>query len=240
MPYTIYVPVEISPGQPFELTLRSGSSQWTCLEEAYRSGQAVNVPADQFHYSKRVPDEFRFVYRGGSLIPLTESREPRPGCVVVAAESPHLHEYTAAFEPIGPLQNARTQTRIRNYLPGLLSSATVNDDTDIMLVNPIQYQTSLVRLWRPEFRSKMLSLVRDTVWEGLWKAAAANTHPFQADFLKRMAGYQPSLTINACTAGVKHLVDAALRSSGYRVAGVTEHPSYWNSKSALVGLADQT
>lgn len=234
MPYTIQIPVEVTAGRAFTLTLRSGSAQWACLEPAYANGQTIAVPADQFHFRKRVPDELRFVYRGGGLLPVTEPRPARAGCVVVAAESPHLHEYSAAFEPIGPLRNARTQTRIRNYLPGLLQRADTPDDTDVMLVNPIQYQTSLVRLWRPEFRSKMLSLVRDTVWTGLWGASTDGVRVFEADFLARMAGYQPWLTVNACTAGVKHLVDAALRGQGYRVAGVTEHPSYWNSKSRLV------
>jgi atypical dual specificity phosphatase len=219
------------------LSLKNGSSQWAQLQPAYISGQAVTLPADQIHYSKRVPDELRFVYRGGRLLPVTSPRLVRPGCVAVAAESPHLHEYTPAFEPIGPLQNPRTKTRIKNYLPGLLQQALVPDDVDVVLVNPIQYQTSLVRLWQPGCQSQMLGQVRNTIWKGLWAASAGNARVFEQDFLTRMSTYQPFLTINACTAELKPLVDVALKANGFQVVGVTQHPSYWNSKSALLGAA---
>jgi hypothetical protein len=200
--------VEITPGQPFTLSLTNGSSQWAQLQPAYVSGLAVTLPADQFHYTKRVPDELRFVYAGGRLHPVTVPRPVRPGCVAVAAESPHLHEYTPAFQPIGPLQNPRTKTRIQKYLPGLLQQAQVPDDVDVVLVNPIQYQTSLVRLWQPAAQSTMLGQVRNTIWKGLWAAAVGGARVFQQDFLARMSAYQPSLTINACTAELKPLVDA--------------------------------
>jgi protein tyrosine phosphatase (PTP) superfamily phosphohydrolase (DUF442 family) len=229
--------VEITPGQPFTLSLTNGSSQWAQLQPAYVSGLAVTLPADQFHYTKRVPDELRFVYAGGRLHPVTVPRPVRPGCIAVAAESPHLHEYTPAFQPIGPLQNPRTKTRIQNYLPGLLQQASVPDDVDVVLVNPIQYQTSLVRLWQPASQSTMLGQVRNTIWKGLWAAAVGGARVFQQDFLARMSAYQPSLTINACTAELKPLVDTTLKANGFRAAGVTQHPSYWNSKSALLGAS---
>lgn len=240
-PYSITLPVEVTPGQSFTIPLSSGSSEWAKLLPVHVSGLTVSLPVDQIHYSKRVPDELRYVYSGGQLHPVITPRKVRYDCVVLAVESPHLHEYTPAFQPIGPLQNPRTKTRINKYLPGLLNNApttvgiTIPDDVDVVMVNPIQYQTSLVRLWQPAYRSKMLGRVRNTVWEGLWTASYNGFPIFQHDFLVRMGFcYRPFLTINACTAGLKHMVDSTLKAHGFQVVGVTEHPSYWNRSSRLV------
>jgi len=205
------------------------------------------IPPDQFAYSKKVPDVRRWRYTPGEPLRKLEPGEPLlPTVVTLNLESPHLHEYTPDFEPIEPLMNPRSNTRVQKYLPAMLGDeerlATLLGQpgfrlpaADIVLINPIPYQTSLVRLWLPEYRGTMLSSVRNNAWNALWEAEYQGVKVYQEDYLKRLDEFRPTLVINACTAALKDQVTALLRRrTSYPVVEATSHPSYWDSRTRLV------
>jgi len=235
MPYHVMIPVELTRGCPFSLELVSGSRQWEAIRPEFREGDRFLIPATQFHYSRAVKDEIRFVWRDGTLLPPGSSNRPvRPGAIVLILESPHQFEYGPSYMPIAPLQKPASKTRLQNQLPRLLTEAGVAAG-DVVLANPIQFQTSLHRLMQPEYQSGIQSAVRDSVWKALYSAQVDGVKPFEEAFLDRIRSYHPALVINACTAGVKGLVDATLRAPGaWRVVGVSHHPSYWSRTTRLL------
>ena len=247
MTYQIQVTLSPAPGLTWTQTFTARSRQWGCLESrCYHDGRIV-IPPDQFAYSKKVPDVRRWRYtRGEPLRRLEPGEELLPTVVALNLESPHLHEYSADFQPIEPLMNPRSNTRVQKYLPAMLGdeqrlASILGQPTfrltaaDIVLINPIPFQASLVRLWLPEYRGTMLSSVRNNTWNALWEAEYQGVKLYQEDYLERLRAFSPTLVINACTAALKEQVTALLRRrTSYPVMEATSHPSYWDSKTQLV------
>ncbi len=235
MRYQVTMPVELTRGRPFTIELLSGSRQWDALRPEFREDGRILIPSTQFHYSRAVKDEIRYVWRDGELLPPGSSNRPvRPGAIVIILESPHQHEYGPSYMPIAPLQKPASKTRLLNQLPRLLSEAGVTAG-DIILANPIQFQTSLHRLMQPAYQSGVQTAVRDAVWKALYTSEMDGVRVFEQAFLDRIRSYHPALIINACTAGVKGLVDETLRAPGrWRVVGVSHHPSYWSRVTRLM------
>lgn len=232
-PYRVVIPVELSRGRPFTVTIESTSAQWEAIRPEFREGQVISIPPNQFHYSRAVKDELRFVWRDGELYPPGGQRRILPGAVVIILESPHQFEYTPFYMPIAPLQKPASKTRLRNQLPRLLSEVGIRMG-DIVLANPIQFQTSLHRLLQPAYQSGVQAALRDAVWKGLYLAEVNGERVVEAEFRERIRRYQPSLIINACTAGVRGLVAETFCSMPYKVMGVNHHPSYWSRTTRLV------
>lgn len=226
----------------------SGSAEWGKLQpQCFIAPDIIVIPPDQFDLSKKVPDERRWRYESGKPLRRIQPGEaPLDVVVALILESPHLHEYTPAFKPIGPLMNPRSQTRVVRYLPDMLDDHTSLaaalrkpgfrlPAADIVLVNPIPYQASLVRLWKPEYQNRMLSAVRNSMWRAIWNAIYQGRSVYQEDFLARLATFGPTLVINACTAGLKDDVTQLLRQrTRYPVVGASKHPSYWGSRTRLI------
>lgn len=231
--YKVVVPVELTRGRPFTLTFESASAQWEAIRPEFREGDTISLPPNQFHFSRAVKDELRFVWRDGQLWPPGGERRILPGAVVIVLESPHQYEYSPFYMPIGPLQKPASKTRLRNQLPRLLAEAGIAFG-DIVLANPVQFQTSLHRLMLPAYQSGVQSAVRDAVWKAVYLAEVEGARPVEDGFLERIRAYKPSLIINACTAGVRGLVTASLKQTPYRVVGVSHHPSYWSRTTRLV------
>lgn len=247
MTYQIQLTLNPAPHVAFTQVFTSRSQQWGCLEERCYQNGAVIIPADQFAYGKKVADVRRWRYAAGEPLRRLEKGEPPLETVVaLILESPHLHEYSPEFQPLEPLMNPRSNTRVVKYLPGMLKhqahlAAVLGRPefrlpaADIVLVNPVPYQASLVRLWRPEYRNQMLSSVRNNTWNAIWNAVYAGQRLYQEDYLNRLRALHPTLVINACTAGLKDQVTALLRQrTDYPVVEATKHPAYWDSKTELV------
>lgn len=154
--FEILIPVELTKGRPFTIALESASAQWEAVRPEFRSGHTITIPPNQFHFSRAVQDELRFVWRDGQLFPPGGQRRILPGAVVIILESPHQHEYTPFYMPIAPLQKPASKTRLRNQLPRLLTEASIAMG-DVVLANPIQFQTSLHRLLLPAYQSGVQS-----------------------------------------------------------------------------------
>lgn len=247
MTYQIQVTLSPAPGVTLTQIFTGRSRQWDCLESrCYHEGRII-IPPEQFAYSKKVPDVRRWRYTPGEPLRQLQPDEPTLSTVVALnLESPHLHEYSADFEPIEPLMNPRSNTRVRKYLPDMLGdhehlAAILGQpgfrlpEADVVLINPIPYQTSLVRLWLPEYRGTMLSSVRNNTWNALWAVEHQGVKVYQEDYLERLAAFHPTLVINACTAALKDQVTTFLRRrTPYPVVEATSHPSYWDSRTQLV------
>lgn len=234
--YTVSFTVQMAPGDRFIIRFASRSRQWEALRDEFLHEDRVLLPPDHFHYTKIVPDEVRFRFVNSRLeAPL--SNESRPGCVVIVLESPHSEEYTSeeeGFIPIGPLRNPASMTRLRNQLPRLLMEAGISGDVDVVLSNPIPFQTSLHRLMKPEYQTGIQQTVRNSIWKAIYTAEECGERPFEQDFLNRIHNYRPGLIINACTAAVKGYVQKTLDPLPYRTMGVTHHPSYWSRITRLI------
>ncbi|WP_147448961.1 hypothetical protein [Corallococcus terminator] len=186
----------------------------------------------------------------------------RNGAIVVLLESPHAHEYSEQFEPIGPLKNPTSEARLLCFLHRLLSDAESPDDEeerDVVLCNPIQWQTSIFRLLPPCKQVGLQDAIRNTVWKALW--TYKNQHGqfvFQREFIDRLTRYGPCLILNACTGGTskngpKKLVQELLTATFRRhplprifrrqplpLRMVSAHPSAWNSNTKIEPEPDET
>lgn len=213
-------------------SIESASQQWARLRPEFVAREVIGIPDEQFRYDRAVADELRFRYVGGQLTSPQQVWPSRPGAVIVILESPHQWEYTSDYQPLGPLQKPASKTRLRNQLPRLIQEAGGIEDADIVLCNPIQFQTSLHRLMLPG-QPGVQSTVRDAVWKALYSAHHNGVRVFEQHFIERIRMYDPDLVINACTAGVKAMVTETLDGLPYRVCGVSQHPSYWGSHTHL-------
>jgi hypothetical protein len=171
--------------------------------------------------------------------------------VVVVLESPHDDEYDYAngqFSPKEPLMDEGSQKRLRCHLVRLALAAAreknvaLSDDVDIVLCNPIQFQTSLHRLIRPEQNGNKGDLrqgIRNATWKGLWNYKNGSSYPFRNEFKKRLREFAPCLVINASTCVLRsHLRTFFEGMPALNVVEVTNHPSRWDCDTDLGTCGD--
>ena len=191
--------------------------------------------ANMFHDNNRVKDvdryRIRLVQDRPTLIPHL-SREISPetnryndispqqaggNTLVVLLESPSRHEYDGApSHPIAPAQG-QTGCGLLCHLGNLLGEAiqtldddgylqiNLQDDTRLIISNPIQFEASL--LYAINVTSKRRRLT-DAVWEKLW-----DVDLIRQKFLERLTEYSPSIIINSCTSKLSPLVYQYLTSN---------------------------
>ncbi len=128
--------------------------------------------------------------------------------IIMILESPHKHEFDKnTHTPIGPA-NGTTGRNIRkkinecicNFISNskntnLIDCFKMGEEFDLILMNAIQFQTSLGHSTK---RRSSKKIVRDDVFKGMWK------HGGKEDFLKRLKKYmnlydQGGLILNLCT-----------------------------------------
>jgi len=233
--YTFVTRVEFN-GFCLDLRIVSCGRSPAPINSCYLEGTIVSVPADHFLWANRVRDEVVYVWNGTSIVPSDIKLDPllpKPGCVVVVLESPHRSEYRVGpFEPIGPLRDPLSRNRLHEYLPRVLSKiGGIEKDTDIVICNPVPYQTSMDRIMVGY--QKLQSPIRNAVWKALY------TKGFQKDFESRITAYKPSVILNACTGGkskwgLKETVRKTLIHlravegvNSFRLITCSHHPSIW-------------
>ena len=151
--------------------------------------------------------------------------------IVIVLESPHKDEYLRdVSQPIAPAQGS-TGSNIQGYLDCVLRKSPAlrdeleDQETRVILANPIQFQTSLASVIQPSDWHR----VRNAVWRTIWSCQL-----MQDDFCARMESYSPDVIINACTSDLKHKIRAYLNgrfSAPHRYEA--HHPSVWNSDTQL-------
>jgi hypothetical protein len=143
--------------------------------------------------------------------------------IVVLLESPHKHEYSKKFHPIGPAKGT-TGDNFYNYfcshvIPILTSHGIRLDGRmryEICFSNPVPYQSSLYEITKIEELDKT---IRNTVWRELFKYC-------KAEFEKRIESYEPKIILNGCTSDLKDEVEEAIKSVQCEKMKVS-HPSSW-------------
>lgn len=202
------------------------------------SDNTVILPPDQFLWQKRVADAVVHVWKDGSLVAIdeqvTNSRRPKPGCMVITLESPHRVEYALPdFSPLLPLSDPGSRSHLSQFLPDLISDiGGLPDMTEVVLCNPVPYQASLDRIMNTG--SGVQKSVRNAVWRALFRGG------FRLDFLCRLCQYKPSVVINACTYDLRSEVTLALQEfCDLESFGTTtffncsHHPCMWLRKPSL-------
>lgn len=148
--------------------------------------------------------------------------------LVVLLESPSRYEYNGAPNlPIAPAQG-QTGFGLFCHLGNLLNRAiedcshlrdNLQDDTKVVISNPIQFEASLLYAIRKdvlseyresrteknaEKRKKLMNIYRrrrrnltNAVWRKLWEVCE-----IRQEFGQRLMGYSPSIIINSCTRGL--------------------------------------
>ena len=109
--------------------------------------------------------------------------------IVIILESPHKDEYS---EQITAPAMGTTGENINKYLLDILNKKIVKPQSDekeydVILMNAIQYQTSL---------GIDTEYFRDRVWLTLW-----NKEDLRKEFIKRLEGYNADIVFNFCTNG---------------------------------------
>ena len=167
--------------------------------------------------------------------------------LVIVLESPHKDEFRCNVgQPIAPAQG-QTGSGIEKFLDCMLHSCDalygdLEEDTRVVLVNPVQFQTSLVAVVKCSNWSK----VRTAVWRALWNHRPAVTHqnyegqttdalyPIRSNFMERLVELRPDYVVNACTLELKPCIRSFLeRCFGDLDRYEGDHPSSWNSSKRL-------
>lgn len=228
--------VEFGPSQTKSITFRSGVRTMPPFKHRfYRATGAIQIPADQFSWRNRIPDEIALEFQDGKFVPARRryaGSAPRPGCWVVVLESPHRDEYSAAFSPLGPLQKRESRRRFYRYIRSLCREVGgLTTGVEIVLCNPVPYQASLARMMDED--AGMQSAIRNTVWRSLFRQG------FRQEFESRLQAYQPDVVINACTYALRKEVGTALKQHlrqtrrKYRLFTCNRHPCIWTRKPVL-------
>lgn len=151
--------------------------------------------------------------------------------IVIVLESPHKDEYLRdVSQPIAPAQGS-TGSNIQGYLDCVLRKSPAlcdeleDQETRVVLANPIQFQTSLASVIQPSNWQR----VRNAVWKKIWSCQS-----MRDNFNARMESYSPDVIINACTNNLKDKVRTFLYGRfGAPHRYEAHHPSSWNSRTQL-------
>lgn len=238
--YEVTIPVEIMAGQASTVTFTGRSPRWSDLRPEFVRGNAVFVPSLVVHHTRAVHDEAAYVWKGRKLLETKPRRAIRQGCIYLAAESPHKDEYSKCTgTPLGPLRNRETRKRILENLPRLIEKSEARlkirlDDVDVVLGNPIQYQTSLQSLLRQP-HTGLRKGIRDAVWRNLFR-----DQRLRDDFERRIRACEPALMILATTSGVREDLREFALTLGVRIVEVHKHPCVWSKTTDLAPAIEAT
>jgi hypothetical protein len=234
----------------FTALTRDGWGKWEGLVGAeYADEYKLTLPHTHFAYKAKVDDVICGQWNNGNPKWENTPQFPRSGSIIVILESPHKHEYdyTDEMKPRRPLMNPSSQTRFQNQFERLISSIQdgpdLHHDPQIVLCNPIQFQTSLHHLYQPNDQGKTDNLrkaIRNATWRGLWGCKKDGRFPFQEDLINRLAKREPCIIINACTQVLQDELTHLLVTLPYPVFEATNHPAYWNSATRIYRVKEST
>ncbi|MGE8036846.1 hypothetical protein [Lysinibacillus sp. NPDC093692] len=148
--------------------------------------------------------------------------------IIIILESPHTDEYDSNFIPIAPAQGT-TGINIETYLLKLLKLIKNQSDfftqqtsLNILIVNPVPFQTSLAYLTNGTKDDD----VRDQVWRTIW-----HSENYQRKFSEKVNNFNNiDLIINACTTNLKsEITNFLINNSNISPIYECSHPSSWHS-----------
>ena len=226
----------------FEIVDRSRASSAAGVVTINRTFGAQNAVSDVDRYRFRLTDD-RIALRPHPVceispysnryydMPPEDPNSNYNKTIVIVLESPHKDEYLRdVSQPIAPAQGS-TGSKIQGYLDCVLRTSPAlcdeleDQETRVVLANPIQFQTSLASVIQPSNWQR----VRNAVWRKIWSCQS-----MRDNFNARMESYSPDVIINACTRNLKNEVRTFLyRRFGAPHRYEAHHPSYWNNCTQL-------
>ena len=141
--------------------------------------------------------------------------------IVLLLESPHKDEFNYTLLSKGGEDkvidikakapaSGMTGVALDNYLFSvLLPIINKSGKYRILMVNPIQYQTSLHAVFQKSLKGKYKDF-RDDFWKLLWNFEYKYSRIFQNDFKERLSKYNPNIIVNCCTSKLKKYVSCFL------------------------------
>ncbi len=152
-----------------------------------------------------------------------EVNEDIKNIIFLILESPHVKEYSSRFNPIAP-SVGQSGNNIENLfgicvlpiLERIGIQITENEEYNLVIINPIPFQTSLAEIHKEGIQEKL----RNKVWIALFPF-------FKKEFIKVISNKNAKIIINACTADLKQKVGDELKSIKIPIFE-TPHPASWN------------
>ena len=170
------------------------------------SRYCIGVEGCCAHYDDRhriCEDRYLIPHRDVSrqdLAQLLQRQQRQIRNIVLLLESPHECEYINGdiAHPKAPASGP-TGNNIDRCLGAVLSridAELIKPGCQVIISNPIQFQTSLHAIHRQSLRkdNNKWARLRDNVWRTLW-----SEQHIQNCFLARLKSYYPKVVINACT-----------------------------------------
>lgn len=203
------------------------------------TSNTVTISDSFFCPNTKIQDETRYYFevRDGELSKqklVSGALNYNIPTIVLLLESPHISEYrynkqTKSIIPIRPANGMKPSEAggaIDNYFDGVIQKIKLPDGNYYLkIVNPIQYQTSLVSIHDKPL-SGFKKTLRNKVWLNIWEYQDSDGNfIFQDEFINRIKSYNPYLIINACTKQLKNNVSKLLQMNSYLYKEVN-HPAY--------------
>lgn len=154
-------------------------------------------------------------------------------CLIL--ESPHKSEYDLAYTPLRAAYgdtgfNIDRKIVTRQTLTKILN---VDYDYEVIIVNPIQYQTSLhhelyqIGISNNTFRAGITpnQSLKNEVFRALFNKNKGN---LREDFKQRVNNFHPDIIYSCCTASLSNIVKKAIIETGaIKILLFDKHPSVW-------------
>ena len=171
---------------------------------------SVKVTA-RIHLWPKVKDQIRGYYEKGTngFIPIQYNKKDKYEKIALIVESPHKDEFDNNFNPLCPLNGSagkRFANNICNKLDTWFSNIK-NIKVEVMIINPVQYQTSLYHFLNGKISynnikqsinyTKIDKDIRNETWRFLF-----NNCSLSNDFITRINTYSPDCIDNCCTGKV--------------------------------------
>lgn len=194
----------------------------------------INIPKNFRKFDINSEKRYEVIKVNNGGFELKESRNILENAckVAIVLESPHTSEYSDDFQPVGPIKNLSTSTRIKNNINNIIKNLSnlfiEKNQFDIYLINPVKFQTSLGSFYEGKLNKK----IRDKLWASLYN------NVYKQDFLKEIEEYD--IVINCCThinseSGKKQITkDLLLQEHRYRVIECNNHPCVWGKDTEFL------
>lgn len=146
--------------------------------------------------------------------------------IILVLESPHKDEYEICENKLIPRSPASGASGMAIYklftshvLPILINlGLELNEENEyrFCIVNPVPYQTSLVKI----HQKGLISSLRNKVWKVMYPK-------LKDDFKERLKKYQPCVLLNGCTSDLKGVLKTEINQITNCQVFNVNHPASW-------------
>lgn len=241
MMHNLVFNVELYDGNTIPIDIELTKIEYDILNDSssnfiQTNGDKIEIADSFFSKNSIVKDEIRYKVNVQKDSIVKEQvnkllKEIDLRTIVLLLESPHNSEYLikdGVLIPIGPARGdgkAETGGAIKEYIFDVLKKVDLgNGEYYLIIVNPIQYQTSLVSIHGKSLKGEM-KVLRNIIWRNIWVNKLVRDN-----FVSRINSYNPIRIINACTEELQAYIDIELMLNNYKcITYKTKHPSInWN------------